>query len=197
MEDLPFAQASENNKIPILAVLQRYFVRPADVLEIGTGTGQHAVYFAGQLPHIRWQPSDRQETCPLSRRRIELANLPNIGPTLALDVTESPWPVTATDNVFSANTAHIMPWPAVEAMFTGVANVLNEGGYFCLYGPFNEQGQYTSPGNARFDRYLRTQPGGMGIRDRQALLALAEAVGLRFIAHHTMPANNQTLVWQK
>lgn len=197
MSDLPFSQACENNKQAILEVIQRYFTAPGLILEIGSGTGQHAVHFARHLPHLTWQPSDRpgaHETC---QARLERAGLSNLRAPLPLDVRGEPWPISHADGVFSANTAHIMHWPAVEAMFAGVGRLLASGGYFCLYGPFNENGTYTSDSNARFDQYLKSRDPGMGLRDRHDLDRLAAAHGLQPRARHAMPANNQTLVWQR
>ncbi len=196
--NMPFSQACENNKAPILAVLRQVFTAPGLILEIGAGTGQHAVHFAASLPHLTWQPSDHPDNCNLSQARINAAALDNLRPPLALDVTHQPWPLTRAEGIFSANTAHIMHWPEVEAMFRGAATLLSPGGHFCLYGPFNYGGQYTSESNARFDRdYLKARDPGMGIRDLDDLKALAEPLGLRLQADHAMPANNRTLVWRR
>lgn len=197
MPTLPFSQASENNKTPILEVLREHFTEPGLVLEIGTGTGQHAEYFAHHLPHLTWQPSDRPGHEDVCRARLDAAALANLRPPLALDVTQTPWPIDAADGVFSANTAHIMSWPMVEAMFAGVGRLLSAGGRFCLYGPFNENGQFTSDSNARFDSYLRTRDPAMGIRDWEAVDWLAQQHGLSLQARQAMPANNQLLVWMK
>ena len=196
MDQLPFSQASENNKGPILDLLRHYFSQPGLVLEIGSGTGQHGVHFAGSLPHLVWQPSDRPGYERLSQARIDASGLPNLRSPLVLDVLQRPWPLESADAVFSANTTHIMTWPAVEAMFAGVGRILAAGGYFLVYGPFNENGAYTSPGNARFDRYLRSEDPAMGIRDQEALAILAERNGLTFREAHPMPANNRLLVWK-
>lgn len=193
----PFSQACENNKGPILVVLRQVFDRPGDILEIGSGTGQHAVYFAEQLPHLHWQPSDQKPYLPGCRRWIEEAGLANVGEPLELDVLSTPWPVSQCTGVFSANTAHIMHWPAVQAMFAGVATRLPRHGYFCLYGPFCYGGQHTSASNARFDEDLRIRDPGMGIRDVDDLRHLAEKHGLVLDADHAMPANNRTLVWRR
>ncbi len=197
MDQLPFAQACENNKAAILEVLGRYFAEPARILEIGAGTGQHAEHFARHLPHLSWWPSDRTGFHEMCRPRIDQAGLSNLAAPLALDVLDDPWPVTSADGVFSANTAHIMAWPAVEAMFKGVGRLLQPGGYFCLYGPFNVDGQHTSAGNARFDAQLRSKGRGMAIRNREDLEQLADGCGLAQIHYHAMPANNQLLVWQR
>ena len=167
------------------------------MLEIGSGTGQHAVHFGAHLPHLTWHTSD----LPEYHEGIELwladAVLDNVRAPITLDVTEQPWPALAIDAVYSANTAHIMSWPVVSAMVSGTASVLQSGGIFALYGPFNYAGAYTSKGNAQFDQFLRTQDPASGIRDFSALDALASAAGLALAADYEMPANNRLLVWRK
>lgn len=193
----PFSQACENNKDPILGVLRESFVTARLVLEIGSGTGQHAVYFAAHLPHVIWQTSDLSENHPGILAWLEDAALSNLRPPLSVDVSQDEWGVDAVDGVFSANTAHIMSCPQVAAMFAGVGRVLKSGGIFCLYGPFNYQGRYTSDSNARFDQWLKARDPRSGIRDIEALTTLAEQHELTLTADHAMPANNRTLVWQK
>lgn len=194
---LPWSQACENNKAPILEVLEAHLGAARRVLEIGSGTGQHAVHFARGLPHLTWLTSDRPENHAGIRQWIDHEPAANLEPPFALDVTHEPWPSLEVDAVYSANTAHIMGWPAVEAMFRGVAGLLPEAGVFLLYGPFNYAGLYTSPGNERFDTSLRSQEGGMGIRDFDDVSALARGQGLVLHADHAMPANNRTLVFAK
>lgn len=194
--ELPFSQACENNKAPILEVLHNVFESTARVLEIGTGTGQHAVHFARALPHLQWQPSDHPDAAHLSRLRLEQAGLPNLLPILKLDVGASPWPISAFDGGFSANTAHIMAWPEVEQMFRGIGNRLTVHGAFCLYGPFNYQGAFTSDSNRQFDQHLRARNPQMGIRDLDDLNNLARAVGLLLEKDVAMPANNRLLVFR-
>jgi SAM-dependent methyltransferase len=193
----PYSEACDQNRDPILAVLRRYFDRPGMILEIGSGTGQHAVYFGAALPQLRWQPTDVAAHLPGIRLWLEEAALPNVAEPLVLDVRHHPWPVQAADGVYSANTAHIMHWPQVEAMFDGVGRVLRPGGYFCLYGPFNENGQFTSESNARFHMSLQMRDPGMGLRDKADLDRLARAAGLERVDDVVMPVNNFTLVWQK
>ncbi len=207
-DDKPFSPACLNNRQPILAVLQRVFADASSVLEIGSGTGQHAVYLASHLPHLRWQTSDLPENLPgirlwlEDRRRKELeaeseagarANLPE---PLVLDVTGE-WPDIAVDAVFSANTAHIMPWASVLVMFEQVAGLLPVGGIFALYGPFNYEGAYTSESNARFDSWLKTQGAERGIRDFEKVNGAARQAGLELMEDNAMPANNRLIVWQK
>ncbi len=195
--NLPFSQACENNKAPILAVLKQYLTEAASVLEIGSGTGQHAVFFAERLPQLRWQTSDRCHMLPGITAWQAQAGLPNLPPPLELDVAVWPWPVLETDVVFSANTAHIMSWPLVKALVDGVGRVLHADGLFMLYGPFNYDGRHTSESNAQFDRMLRTRDPESGIRDIEALVLHADKAGLEIIADHAMPANNRLLVWRR
>ncbi|MEX2476240.1 DUF938 domain-containing protein [Marinobacter sp.] len=193
--NLPFSQACENNKAPILERLHEIFDAPGKVLEIGTGTGQHAVHFAKAMPHLQWQPTDHPDAAGTCRPRLEQAALPNILPPIELDVSTSPWPVESFTWVFSANTAHIMSWREVEQMFGHIGERLPKGGAFCLYGPFNSQGQFSSDSNRQFDQYLRTRASHMGIRDLDDLCALAAAVGLTLAENYAMPANNRLLVF--
>lgn len=191
----PYSEACEQNKQPILAVLQEVFSQPGLIVEIGAGSGQHAVHFAHALPHLRWQPTDLAENLPGIELWLAEANLPNLNPPLELEVCRQPWPLTQAAGVFSANTTHIMAWSAVECLFTGVGQVLEPGGAFCLYGPFNYGGAYTSASNAEFDQWLRSWNPDGGLRDFEALDRLAAGNGLRLQHDYPMPANNRTLVW--
>jgi SAM-dependent methyltransferase len=192
-----FAEACERNREPILAVLRRELDGCRRVLEIGSGTGQHAVYFARHLPDVVWQPSDRAECHASIRAWIDEAGLSNVAPPLELDVERTPWPVDAADAVFSANTAHILAWEAVEAMIRGVARVLVPGGRFCLYGPFSFGGRHTAESNERFDEWLKARDPRSGVRDFGDLDRVASEAELEFVADHPMPANNRLLVWAK
>ncbi len=160
----PFSQACENNKRPILEVLQRRLGDVSSVLEIGSGTGQHAVFFAEQLPHLQWRTSDLVENHAAIRQWIDDAKLPNVLAPVALDVTEPHWPIGPVPAVFSANTAHIMAWSVVQAFLQGVGRMLAPGGLFLLYGPFNYEGGYTSESNARFDEWLAQRDPESAIR---------------------------------
>ena len=196
MQEKPFSQACENNKAPILAVIREYFADCHRVLEVGSGTGQHAAYFAGQLPYLVWQASDVAAHLPGIEAWRADASLPNQPPAITLDVNGD-WPSQQFDGVFSANTAHIMSWPEVQCCFAGVSQVLKTGGHFCLYGPFNFDGQYTSDSNRQFDAMLRARDPESGIRDFSDLNQLAKQQGLHFVADHPMPANNRVLVWRR
>jgi SAM-dependent methyltransferase len=194
---LAVSEACERNKGPILEVLVGAFAASRAVLEIGSGTGQHAVHFARHLPHLKWQPTERAaELAPLAER-IALEGPPNLAPAIELDVRGHPWPVAGCDAVFSANTLHIMAWEAVEDFFRGVGRVLAAPGVVCVYGPLRYRGAYTSDSNAEFDRFLRRRDPASGIRDFEALARLAAAQRLELAADHAMPANNQTLVWRR
>ena len=193
----PFSQSCENNKRPILEALRTHLDGLTDVLEIGSGTGQHAVFFGAQMPEVVWQTSDLPDNHAGIRAWIDEAGLANVLPPLALDVMREPWPLDRADAVFSANTAHIMHWPAVQAMLRGVGVRLAAGGLFLLYGPFNEGGDYTSDSNRDFDAWLAARDSESGIRDLEAVDAEARAAGLARIAFHPMPANNRLGVWRK
>lgn len=193
----PFAESCEQNKTPILEVLRDVLQQPGALLEIGSGTGQHAVFFARQLPHLDWQPSDVAENLPGIELWLRESPLPNLRAPVVLDVARSPWPDAEYDAAFSANTAHIMGWPEVERMFEGLATVLRPGGLFCLYGPFNHGGRYTAPSNERFDAWLKSRDPRMGVRDLDDLQSLAERVDMTLADDFTMPADNRTLVWRR
>ncbi len=194
---LPFSQACENNKGPILERLRETFNARGTVLEIGTGTGQHAVHFAAAMPHLQWQPTDHPRAAHLAIARLEQAALPNILPMRKLDVGTTPWPSQAFRWAFSANTAHIMSWTEVEQMFWGIGAGLPVGGAFCLYGPFRHQGEFTSESNQAFDQSLKSNAPHMGIRDIEDLSALATEVGLVLREDYAMPANNEMLVFTR
>lgn len=196
MTDKPFSQACENNKQPILEVLRKYFATTSYVLEIGSGTGQHAVHFAEHLPHLTWQTSDQVQYHSGINAWIDDYKGTNLKRPLTLDVTQ-PWPIDAAEGIFSANTSHIMSWHMVKDFFTGVGETLQTNGYFCLYGPFNFCGEFTSESNEAFDAHLKSRDPEMGLRDYVDLEALARKAGLMFVEKHEMPANNFILVWQK
>ncbi|NEV63836.1 DUF938 domain-containing protein [Thiorhodococcus minor] len=190
----PFAPSAEENKAAILAVIQPLLANARNLLEIGSGTGQHAVCFAAAMPHLRWQTSDLAENLPGIRGWLEEAALPNLPQPIALDAGGD-WPARRYDAVFSANTTHIMPEPRVPDMLSGVGRVLVSGGRFLLYGPFNEGGRYTGEGNQRFDAWLKQQDPRMGLRNLEDLEAIGRQHGLRLLESRLMPANNRTLIW--
>ena len=194
LHDKPFSLACEENQAPILAVVGPLFAKARRVLEIGSGTGQHAVYFATRLPHLIWQSSDVSAQLPGIRLWLAEAQRPNLPEPLSLDVTGD-WPAGPFDGVFSANTAHIMGAPEVVQMFLGVGRLLAPGGAFALYGPFSDGSRHTSESNARFDASLKARDPRMGVRDLDDLRVLADRAGLELRADHPMPVNNRTLVW--
>ena len=193
----PDAPACARNREPILQVLRTHFANRHDVLEIGSGTGQHAVYFAAAMPWLQWQCSDRPEYLSgIEAWRVE-AGLANTPAPLSLDVALGPWPVRRFDAVFTANSLHIMGWPEVEAFFAGLDNVPAEQATLVVYGPFNYGGQFTSDSNRAFDASLRARDAKMGIRDFESIDALARGIGLRLVEDVAMPANNRCLVWRR
>ena len=193
----PFAPACERNKGPILDVLRWVFADAADVLEIGSGTGQHAVWFAAGLPHLTWRTSDLACSHAGINAWIDDAGLANVERPLALDVARRPWPLASAGGAFSANTAHYMHWPEVEAMFGGVAGLLPPGARFALYGPFTRDGGHTSASNVAFDRMLRVHDPGLGVRDVRDLERVAAEGAMALEEDVAMPSNNRILVWRK
>ncbi len=195
--DKPFSQACENNKPPILKIIREVFQPSTTVWEIGSGTGQHACFFARELPHLIWQPTDQSHYLAGIQQWIEDHPSPNLRPPLALNVNDPVWPCEKIDAVFSANTLHIMSLTKVEIFFDRLNHVLNPNAFLCVYGPFNYQGCFTSESNARFDEWLKRQNPLSGIRDFEWVCQLAEAIGLELLSDHEMPANNRLLVFQK
>lgn len=195
----PHAPACDRNRDPILAVLHQHLGGHRRVLEIGSGTGQHAVHFAQALPWLQWQASDVADNLPGIRAWLDEARLPNTPDPLLLDVMRQPWPAVAADAVFTANTLHIMDWTAVQAFFRGVEQVLADTpeATLVVYGPFNYGGRYTSDSNREFDAWLKGRDPQSGIRDFEAVDALAVAGRLRLVADVAMPANNRCLVWRR
>jgi Protein of unknown function (DUF938) len=183
----PFSEACERNRGPILATLKRVFKETRNVLEIGSGTGQHAAYFSAALPHLVWQASDRAENLPGIR-------LWGVDP-IELDV-DGKWPQIEADAAFSANTCHIMSWPQVERMFEGIGRI-GRVKTFCLYGPFNHGGRHTSESNARFDAMLRGRDPASGLRDVEEIIETGRKAGLRLVEDNPMPANNRLLVFAR
>jgi len=198
MNGLPCSAACERNQEPIFACLRDVLADCTRVVEIGSGTGQHAACFAPRLPTLRWIATDLQDNHAAIRAWIEHSGAENIEGPLTLDALQAPWPeLGAIDGAFSANTAHIMAEPAVAAMFAGLGERLPAGAPFCLYGPFAEQGRHTSEGNRRFDADLRARGQGMGVRDLGWLLQVAAVAGFELASVQPMPANNRVLVWRR
>lgn len=193
----PYSESCDQNKQPILQVLKIELADARSVLEIGSGTGQHAVFFGTQFPDITWQTSDRQEYHPGIHLWLADHNLDNVLPPMELDVALEHWPQATFDAVFSANTAHIMSSTDVEHMFRGVGKVLKAGGRFCLYGPFNYHGEYTSDSNQRFDQWLKQRDPNSGIKDLDDLQRWAQPAKLILRHDYEMPVNNRILAWEK
>jgi cyclopropane fatty-acyl-phospholipid synthase-like methyltransferase len=192
----PHAPATERNREAIAEVLHEHFADRRRVLEIGSGTGQHAVYFARLFPHLTWQTSDRRENLDGITAWLQDARLPNTPAALQLDVNGA-WPAARYDAVFSANTLHIMSWQEVEQLFAGLSGILTDDARLVIYGPFNYNNQFTSESNRDFDCALKTDAPHRGIRDFAAVDALARAIGLDLLADLPMPANNRCLVWRR
>ncbi|MEW6168713.1 MAG: DUF938 domain-containing protein [Pseudomonadota bacterium] len=194
----PFSAAAERNREPILAVLRVHFADRRKVLEIGAGTGQHAVHFAAAMPWLVWQCADRAVNLDGIRLWLAEAALPNTPAPLAFDVNDAQWPDLRCDAVYTANTLHIMSWPEVERLFARLPELLaGDDAKLAIYGPFNYGGRFTSESNAAFDARLRAEAPHMGIRDFEAVDALARAAGFALIEDRAMPANNRCLVWRR
>jgi cyclopropane fatty-acyl-phospholipid synthase-like methyltransferase len=193
----PYSESCVQNRDPILSVLREVLVDCRHALEIGSGTGQHAVYFAEALAPLIWQCSDVEEHHEGINAWIDDYTGDNLRRPIALNVTHDAWPKSHVDAIYSANTAHIMSESDVEAMFEGVGRLLPSNAPFVLYGPFNIDGQYTAESNERFDQYLRAQDPEMGVRDIAWLKSLADKVGLMLERMVDMPADNKTLIWRK
>ena len=196
MTTKPFADACERNRDPILAALRSHFSDRERILEIGSGTGQHAVYFAQNMPSLQWQTSDRAENLPGICAWLDEAALPNTPAPIEFDVTGE-WPAKIFDGLFSANTLHIMGWPEVEMLFRKLPSISTPDAKLAIYGPFNYDGTFTSESNAQFDRSLKSRGAQMGIRDFEAVNALASSAQFALIDDVPMPANNHLLIWQR
>lgn len=194
---LAFSAACERNKGPILDQLRIYLPASGNVLEIGSGTGQHAANFAAALPGVRWQATEVPPNLPALAERLALTDLPNLPPPLPLDVLGPDWPSGAWDAAFTANTLHILDWSGAKALLAGVARSLSDGRLFFSYGPFMRHGQHTSESNAIFDAELRARNQGSALRDIDDLEMAAAEVGLGLVADIGLPANNQLLVWRR
>ncbi len=194
----PFSQACENNKVPILEVLNQYLTGNESILEIGSGTGQHARFFSDNLPSALWQTSDLQANHVGIEAWIQNCKHSNIRPPLTLNVTDKKaWPSEHYDAIFTANTMHIMSWQEVTVMFKLVASCLKDEGLFFSYGPFNRDGKFTSLSNEAFDASLRRRNPDMGIRDLNDIQKEAEQSQMELKHIHAMPANNMLLVFTR
>lgn len=196
MPNKPFANAADQNRDDILPILQHMFSQSSRVLEIGSGTGQHAVNFAKHLPFLIWQASDRKSMLPGIQLWIDDANLPNLPNPIELDVNNI-WPTEMFDAAFAANIIHIMHSQDIEALFSGLSATLTDNAIVCIYGPFNLNGSYTSESNLRFDNWLKRRDPESGLRDKTDLDQLAINHGLVPEKSWDMPGNNKILCWKK
>lgn len=192
----PDAPSVARNRDAILDVLGEAFAHTRSVLEVGSGTGQHAVYFAQALPHLSWQASDREESLSGISAWLDDAGLPNTPPVLTFDVNGT-WPTAAYDGVFTANTLHIMSFEEVQAFFTGLPGITAPDATLVVYGPFNYDGKFTSPSNATFNDWLQVRGTHMAIRDFEEVSALAAKAGFQLVDDRAMPANNRCIIWRR
>ena len=197
MLELPFSQASENNKQVILEILKRHLKKGDQVLELAGGTGQHAVHFAANLPNLHWQSSDIPSNVSILNLRLARAKLANLPAALTIDVNNSPWSNHRPTAIFSANSLHIMSADSVENFFKGIGEVLQANGKLLVYGPFKYVGEFTAASNEDFDRWLKDRDPLSGVRDFEWISDLAAKANLTIIEDNPMPANNQLLVWKK
>ncbi|GIU49834.1 methylase [Shewanella sairae] len=201
VSSLPYSQSCENNKSAIAAVLEQCFNQSSQVLEVGSGTGQHAVFFAKMLPHLLWQTSDQAVNHAGINAWLAQEPSPNLRAPLTLDVSQD-WPIALLekpliDAIFTANTLHIMSKGMVEDFFTGIGKHLANKGQFCVYGPFNYQGRYSSESNRNFDKWLFEQNPQSAIRDIEWIMALAAKQSMQLVTDYPMPANNRLLHFEK
>lgn len=207
--NINYSQACENNKNPIVNILKEAFANTEQVLEIGSGTGQHSVFFAEHLPHLQWQTSDLAEHHYSIKARKEDSKLTNLLDPIVVDLNQE-WLTTLQDSaltpsstsaiidgIFTANTLHIISWSLVKNFFKEAEKYLAKGGILCIYGPFNYQRKFTSESNAQFDVLLKHRNPESGIRDFEEVQALAKQAGFTLLTDHTMPANNRLLVFIK
>ena len=192
----PFSESCERNKDPILERLREVLSQPGRILEIGSGTGQHAVHFGAALPHLTWQTSDLPINHPGIQAWLDEAGLPNVLPPITLDVN-GPWPEQSSEGMFTANTLHIVSRDKGQKLIAGAGKVLRRGGRLVIYGPFNYQGAFTSDSNARFDEWLKGRDPHSGIRDFESVVKCSGINGLRLEADDAMPANNRLLIFIK
>ena len=191
-----FSQAADNNKAAILAVLTEWLPQQAELLEIGSGAGQHAIHMAAALNHVHWQPTDRAQVLPMLTSNIAEYGTANIRRPTALDLATQAWPVQTYDCIYSANVMHIVSSELGENLIRGAARMLAADGLLALYGPYKYAGDFTTPSNADFDLWLKARDARSGIRDFEWVHDLAARSGLRLMADQRMPANNQMLIFK-
>ena len=192
-----FSSACERNQDPILGVLTEALPQAGLVLEIGSGTGQHAAYFAARLPHLIWQPTDLRENFPSIEAWVAEARAPNLRAPLQLDLLAPTWPLSAAQALVCINTIHIVRWQGVENLFAGAARVLPSGGTLFVYGPYRYAARALEPSNVQFDLWLKARDPLSGIRDFEAVQALALKNNFSLAGDRAMPANNRCIWWVK
>lgn len=193
----PYSAACDNNRDPILGIISRVFANTSEVLEVGSGTGQHAVYFGEAMPWLTWRTSDLVDQHKGINAWVSEAGLENVKAPVGLNVDSPKWPFDSVDGIFSANTLHIVSWESVVNFFENGTKLLTDGGNLVIYGSFNYAGRYTSESNQRFDGWLKQRDTRSGVRDFEAVNRLAEQQGLKLLEDNAMPANNRLLVWRK
>jgi len=193
----PYSESCDQNREPIYSVIQPLLDSARQVLEIGSGTGQHAVYFAEKLPHLTWHASDRKDYLDGIRYWLEESELSNVSGPLELDMSGSHWPSIDVDAVFTANSIHIMHAEEVANLVSGVGQLLHRNGDFLIYGPFNYGQQYSSDSNANFDAWLKERDSQSGIKNFEDIVAMAADAGMSLVDDYVMPANNRILHFKK
>ena len=196
-EELPYSEACENNKEPILEVLQKHIDKQKTLLEIGGGSGQHGEFFAQHFPKLLWQSSDTPKAVDTLNLRLQATGLSNLPKAIPIDVDDSNWNVDTYDLIFTANSLHIMSENSVRNFFHGVPRTLNAQGLLLVYGPFKYGGKFTTKSNEQFNSWLKSRDPKSGLRDFESINFLANQAGLKFLADNSMPANNQMLVFFK
>jgi len=191
------ASSVDTNKDVILAALRMLLPREGTVLEVGSGTGQHAAYFAKHLPHLSWQPTDLEENLPSIRAWAADATLPNLRPPLVLDLLQDGWPVGSVQAVVCINTVHIVAWTGVERLFEGAGQILPPGGVIYVYGAYRYAMRPLESSNEEFDRWLKARDPAWGVRDFEAVNALAERNGFVLAGDEPVPVNNRSIWWVK
>ena len=197
MQTLTHSPSTERNKVPILAVLQKYIKQKGRLLEIGSGTGEHAVYFAKTFQDIEWVSSDQKENHPNLKARFQIEKVPNLHGPEILKVGIDDFPKGSFDYVFTSNTLHIMSWKECKSFFKLLGKRLREGSLVFIYGPFNYEDQFTSESNQAFDQMLKTKNPHSGIRNFEDVLGNMKKAGFKLLGDHEMPANNRTLVFER
>jgi len=193
----PYSESCDQNKEPILSVISPVFSSISSVLEVGSGTGQHAIYFAEKMPHLTWHTSDCQSYLEGINMWLDDACLSNVQAPFELDVTSSQWPKLDVDAVFTANSVHIMSQQDVINFISGVGRLLNAQGSLMIYGPFNYNGTYTSKSNESFDQWLKERNSLSSIKHFEEILSLAKNNAMQLVTDYEMPANNRVLHFVK